>query len=188
MVSASSYKIIISQTNLKYLRSGNELIQHYLQNTNMKHLLQSLLYLSILILFTSSLNAQKMAGSSEEPSIERDFSDRQAVLKTIDNFYIGDHTGSIKHKKLSMHEKGAYRYVNRDGEYSESVFRLDSDNADPNYKEELLSVEIYDKVALARLRLDQFNSDKPEYKLMILHKASSDWKITSITWGFGITH
>ena len=85
------------------------------------------------------------------------------------------------------HEKGAYRYVNRDGEYSESVFRLDSNDSDQNYKEELLSIEIYDKLALARLRLDQFNMDLPEYKLMILHKAGDDWKITSINWGFGIT-
>jgi len=85
-----------------------------------------------------------------------------------------------------MHPQGAYRYVNKDGEYSESVFRLDSDNADPNYKEELLSIEIYDTLALARLRLDQFRMDVPEYKLMTLHKANGDWKITSITWGFGI--
>ncbi len=116
-----------------------------------------------------------------------DLSDRIAILKTIENFYIGDHTGSIKHKKLSMHEKGAYRYVNREGEYAESVFRLDSDNADPNYKEELLSIEIYDKLALARLRLDQFKMKEPEYKLMTLHKFGDDWKITSITWGFGVT-
>ena len=87
-----------------------------------------------------------------------------------------------------MHEKGAYRYVNKDGEYAESVFELDSDNADPNYKEELLSIEIYDKIALARLRLDQFRTEKPEYKLMTLHKANGKWKITSICWGFGITH
>jgi len=116
-----------------------------------------------------------------------DFPNRQAILKTIENFYIGDHTGSIKHKKLSMHEKGAYRYVNGNGDYSESIFRLDSGNADPNYKEELLSIEIYDKLALARLRLDQFKMEVPEYKLMTLHKIGDEWKITSITWGFGIT-
>lgn len=85
-----------------------------------------------------------------------------------------------------MHEKGAYRYVNKKGEYAESIFRLDSDNADPNYKEELLTIEIYEKVALARLRLDQSYSKIPEYKLMILHKVEGKWKITSITWGFGI--
>lgn len=145
-------------------------------------------YLLTLITLSTSLAAQDKNASPEESTMETDFSDRKAILKTIENFYIGDHTGSIKHKKLSMHEKGAYRYVNRDGEYSESVFRLDSDNADPNYKEELLSIEIYDKLALARLRLDQFNMELPEYKLMVLHKLSEDWKITSITWGFGITH
>lgn len=154
----------------------------------MKHPLRYLFCLAILALFTPSLAAQAAGESSEEATLEIDLSDRQAVLKTIENFYIGDHTGSIKHKKLSMHEKGAYRYINRDGEYSESVFRLDSDNADPNYKEELLSVEIYDKVALARLRLDQFKMEKTEYKLMMLHKAKGVWKITSISWGFGITH
>mgnify|MGYP000442234260 CR=1 FL=1 len=117
---------------------------------------------------------------------KNDFSDRKAIIKTIENFYIGDHTGSIEHKKLSMHKKGAYRYVNRKGEYVESVFKLDSDNADTNYKEELLSIEIYDKLALARLRLDQFRTKVPEYKLMTLHKSNDEWKITSITWGFGI--
>lgn len=124
----------------------------------------------------------------EAPFIEVDFSDRKAILETIENFYIGDHTGSIKHKKLSMHEKGAYRYINRDGEYAESVFQLDSDDSDPNYKEELLSIEIYDKLAVARLRLDQFQRKKPEYKVMTLHKAKGIWKITGISWGFGITH
>jgi len=146
----------------------------------------SFLTLLFALLFSSCGSAQTVQESVMESEVVADFSDRAAVLKTIENFYIGDHTGSIKHKKLSMHEKGAYRYVNRDGEYKESVFRLDSDNADPNYKEELLSVEIYDKLALARLRLDQFKMDEPEYKLMTLHKAGGEWKITSITWGFGI--
>lgn len=158
----------------------------------MKFSPQSFLFLIIFIHFNTSSFAQKTDTDTEKnfeaTKIETDFSDRQAILTTIENFYIGDHTGSIKHKKLSMHEKGAYRYVNRDGEYSESVFRLDSDNSDQNYKEELLSVEIYDKLALARLRLDQFRTELPEYKLMILHKINDDWKITSITWGFGITH
>lgn len=154
----------------------------------MKQTLQLLFCLSILVLSTYSLSAQEVEANSKETTTETDFSDRQAVLKAIENFYIGDHTGSIKHKKLSMHEKGAYRYVNRDGEYSESVFQLDSDDSDTNYKEELLSVEIYDKVALARLRLDQFRREQPEYKLMMLHKANGVWKITSISWGFGITH
>ena len=153
----------------------------------MKKALHFTFYLFIFILSTSPLSAQTME-ESKEAIVASDFSDRQAIMETIKNFYIGDHTGSIKHKKMSMHEKGAYRYINKNGEYSESIFRLDSDNADPNYKEELLSIEIYDKVALARLRLDQFKMDEPEYKLMTLHKAGGQWKITSITWGFGITH
>lgn len=141
----------------------------------------------ILVLYSSSLCAQTMQEKMKKPVIETDFSDRDAIIKTIENFYIGDHTGSIKHKKLAMHEKGAYRYVNRNGEYSESVFKLDSDNSDQNYKEELLSIEIYDKLAVARLRLDQFQKELPEYKLMTLHKVGKEWKITSISWGFGIT-
>jgi len=146
----------------------------------------------ITLLFCFSLStvafAQEAETSSKENTLETDFSDRQAIINTIKNFYIGDHTGSIKHKKLSMHKNGAYSYVNKDGKYVESVFKLDSDNADPNYKEELLSIEIYDKLALARLRLDQFQSKIPEYKLMTLHKADGEWKITSISWGFGIKH
>ena len=153
----------------------------------MNHTVPSLLSLLIFALFTCSLSAQKIEESPIESTSETDFSDRQAIMKTIENFYIGDHTGSIKHKKLSMHEKGAYRYVNRNGEYSESVFKLDSDNSDQNYKEELLSIEIYDKLAVARLRLDQFQKELPEYKLMTLHKVGKEWKITSISWGFGIT-
>ncbi len=154
----------------------------------MKRTSQYLFCLIISVFFTLSLSAQKIEESVEKSTIETDFSDRKAIIETIENFYIGDHTGSIKHKKLSMHEKGAYRFVNKDGKYSESVFQLDSDNADPNYKEELLSIEIYDKLALARLRLEQFRTEKPEYKLMILHKTGDGWKITSINWGFGITH
>lgn len=148
--------------------------------------MKNLIFALLLSIVSTTAFAQETEISSEEQIVETDFSDRQAVITTIKNFYIGDHTGSIKHKKLSMHEKGAYRYINQKGEYAESVFRLDSDNADPNYKEELLSIEIYDKVALARLRLDQFRSKLPEYKLMILHKANGEWKITSISWGFGI--
>jgi hypothetical protein len=148
--------------------------------------MKNLIFALLLSLVSITSFAQETEVSSEKQIIETDFSDRHAIISTIKNFYIGDHTGSIKHKKLSMHEKGAYRYVNKDGKYVESVFRLDSDNADPNYKEELLSIEIYDKLALARLRLEQFKSKLPEYKLMILHKANNKWKITSINWGFGI--
>jgi len=154
----------------------------------MKYSSLSILPILVLLLFAHSAFAQGIGVSVSNNSSEADFSDRQAILKTIENFYIGDHTGSIEHKKLSMHENGAYRYVNRDGEYRESVFNLESDNADENYKEELLSIEIYENVALARLRLDQFRTELPEYKLMILHKVAGEWKITTISWGFGITH
>lgn len=148
--------------------------------------MKNLIFVLLLNFISITAFSQEIETSTEEQIVETDFSDSQAVITTINNFYIGDHTGSIKHKKLSMHEKGAYRYVNKKGEYVENFFRLDSDNADPNYKEELLSIEIYDKTALARLRLDQFRSKLPEYKLMILHKVDDEWKITSITWGFGI--
>jgi len=133
---------------------------------------------------TPSLYAQTSETGSE---IEYDFSDRRAVLETIKNFYIGDHTGSIKHKKLSMHPDGAYRWVNKEGVYGESKFRLDSDNADPNYVEELLSVDIYERVAIAKLRLKQNYSEVPEFKLMTLHKTDAEgWLITGISWGFGV--
>ncbi len=148
--------------------------------------MKKLTFTLLLSLISIAAFAQKTDISSEKQILETDFSDRYAIITTIKNFYIGDHTGSIKHKKLSMHEKGAYRYVNKEGKYVESKFRLDSDNADPNYKEELLSIEIYDKIAFARLRLDQFGYEIPEYKLIILHKVDSKWKITSINWGYGI--
>jgi len=144
----------------------------------MKLSLQSILALLILILFTSPLYSQKAE--------KIDFSDRQAIIKTTENFFIGDHTGSIEHKKLSMHEKGAYRSVNKKGEYGEYVFDLDSDDSDTSYKEELLSVEIYGKLALVRLRLAEL-SGGAHYKLLTLHKFGDDWKITTITWGSGIT-
>lgn len=146
------------------------------------------LSLFILILLPTAILAQQTEKALNEITYDAEFSERQAVIETIKNFYIGDHTGSIEHKKLSMHENGAYRYVNRDGEYGESIFNLESDSADPNYQEELLSIEIYQNVALARLRLDQFRTDVPEYKLMILHKIMGEWKITTISWGFGVIH
>lgn len=138
-------------------------------------------YLSLLILtmFTASLYSQTAQ------KVENDFSDRQAIIKTTENFFIGDHTGSVKHMKLSMHEKGAYRYVNRDGEYSEYVFDLTSGQADTSYKEELLSIEIYGNLALVRLRMAE-NDGGAHYKLLTLHKMGDDWKITTITWGSGI--
>ena len=148
--------------------------------------MKNLIFIILLSIVSIHAFAQKKEIVSEKEIIETDFSDRQAIITAIKNFYIGDHTGSIRHKKLSMHKKGAYRYVNRQGKYVESIFKLGSDNSDPNYKEELLSIEIYDKLALARLRLKQSGSKLPEYKLMILHKADGEWKITSINWGYGI--
>ncbi len=122
---------------------------------------------------------------AQESNEKLDFSDREAIIKTTENFFIGDHTGSIKHKKLSMHEKGAYRYVSREGEYSEYVFDLESDDSDMSYKEELLSIEIYGSVALVRLRLAE-NSGGAHYKMFTMHKVNDAWKITTITWGTGI--
>ena len=120
-------------------------------------------------------------------SADTTFSDRRAVLETIATFYVGDHTGSAAHKAASMHPQGAYRYVNEDGEYRESTFRLDESRGDTLYTEELLSVEIYEHVALARLRLDNQRRDEAEYKLMTLHKAGGRWLITGISWGWGVT-
>ncbi len=131
--------------------------------------------LLILVLLSSSLFSQ-----------ETDFSDRQAILTATENFFISDHTGSIKHKKLSMHATGAYRYVNRDGDYSESTFDLDSDDSDTSYKEEILSVEIYGTLALVKLRLAELSGGQ-HYKVLTLHKAKDEWKITSIVWGSEIT-
>lgn len=154
----------------------------------LKSLLPFLLFFIVPVLFTCSISAQKTDNNKQASTLVSDFSDRQAVIESVENFFIGDHTGSIKHKKMSMHEKGAYRWVNRDGEYAEGVFNLDSDDADPDYKEELLDVEIHGKLALARVRLEHSGSTIPSYKLLTLHKAKGGWKITSITWGSGTTH
>lgn len=124
--------------------------------------------------------------SSSVYSQDRDFSDRQAVLTATENFFIGDHTGSIEHKKLSMDPKGAYRSINRDGEYRENTFDLDSDDLDTSYEEELLSVDIYGTVALVTLRLADNNGGE-HYKVLTLHKTKNGWKITSIVWGFEVT-
>ena len=115
-------------------------------------------------------------------------SDRDAVKQTIENFYIGDHTGSLEHKKASMHPEGAYRYVDKSGVYKESQFRLEESKGDTMYVEELLSVEIYENVALARLRLENQRREEAEYKLMTLHKTAEGWLITGISWGWGVTH
>ena len=139
------------------------------------------LFTLVLSLFTSYSYSQK-----------NDFSDRQAVIETTENFFIGDHTASIAHKKLSMHKKGAYRFINRDGAYDEFTFDLDSAEADTTYEEEILSVEIYGKLAFVRVRLELVNkqlvanNSKAHYKLFTLHKTDGKWKITTITWGSGI--
>lgn len=145
----------------------------------MKQVLQLVFCLLILSYSSSSLLAQNEAKAT-------DFSDRQAVVSAVENFFIGDHTGSIKHKKLSMHEKGAYRSVDREGNYYDSVFHLDSDDSDTSYKEELLDIDIYGNLALASLRLENIESGIPHYKVLTLHKGKDGWKITTITWGFGI--
>jgi len=152
----------------------------------MKQICQIILSLLILLLFSAPISGQTANGNADNSVSQISFSDRMAIIKTIENFYIGDHTGSIEHKKSSMHEKGAYRYINREGEYSEYIFELDSDDADPSYKEELLSIEIYSQVALARLRQESLEDDSVHYKLILLHKAKGEWKITSINWGFEI--
>ncbi len=58
---------------------------------------------------------------------------------------------------------------------------------DTVYVEELLSIEIYETVALARLRLENQRRDEAEYKLMTLHKSNEAWLITGISWGWGVT-
>jgi len=114
--------------------------------------------------------------------------DRQAILETIENFYIGDHTGSLEYKLKSLHPEGAYRYVDREGSYQESQFQLVESRGDTLYQEELLSIEIYETVALARLRLENQRREEAEYKLMTLHKTEAGWLITGISWGWGVTH
>lgn len=146
----------------------------------MKQSIQLVFCLLFLILFATSLPAQTSSNN------QTDFSDRQSVVTVVENFFIGDHTGSIKHKKLSMHEKGAYRSVDREGNYYDSVFRLDSDDSDTSYQEELLDIDIYGNLAMATLRLENIESGVPHYKVLTLHKGKEDWKITTITWGFGI--
>jgi len=152
----------------------------------MKSKLKFLLLLFTIILFSPTLQSQDSGKNTIESASEIDFSDRKAIIKTTENFFIGDHTGSIKHKKLSMHEKGAYRFVNGQGEYSEYPFDLDSDDSDISYKEELLGITIYGKTALVRLRLAEVKGGQ-HYKVFNLHKIKGEWKITSINWGFGIT-
>lgn len=132
-----------------------------------------------------------LALATVSPSMAADsdttFTDRAAIVATIEAFYIGDHTGSEAHRRASMHPDGAYRYVDRDGQYREHRFELVEGGADTSYTEELLSIEIYEHVALARLRLDSQRREEAEYKLMTLHRTSEGWRITSIAWGWGVT-
>ncbi len=113
--------------------------------------------------------------------------DRDAIIQTIGNFYVGDHTGSVEHKRASMHPRGAFRFVDKSGNYQESAFQLTATAGDTMYTEELLSIEIYETVALARLRLASKRRPEAEYKLMTLHKTNGAWLITGISWGWGIT-
>ena len=142
--------------------------------------------LLLLLLLSVAPCALAQTARPAAPADEADFADRAAILQTIEAFYIGDHTGSREHRVASMHPEGAYRYVDRDGEYRESRFRLVEGGADTLYVEELLSVEIYENVALARLRLVNQRREEPEYKLMTLHKTRERWLITSIVWGWGV--
>ncbi len=146
----------------------------------MVHVGRSALLLCSLLLVATQFVQRSSSFDARSP-------DREAILETIKDFYIGDHTGSLEHKQKSLHPDGAYRYVDKDGVYQESQFRLEESRGDTMYVEELLSVEIYETVALARLRLDNQRRDEAEYKLMTLHKSSDGWLITGISWGWGVT-
>ena len=110
--------------------------------------------------------------------------DRNDIVTTINNFYIGDKTGSKAHKAMSMHPSGAYRYVNKNGEFSQHVFVIKEGGADTTYDHELLSIDIFGQVASAKLRLENKETGKAEYKIMLLNKINTQWRITTISWGF----
>lgn len=114
-------------------------------------------------------------------------SEREDVLAVVDYFYKGDHQGSKKYRELSLHPLGAYRYVNSKGEYKEYKFTFSEGNADNSYQEELLSIDVFENVALVRLRLAFKDKAEIEYKVMTLHKSAKGWLITGISWGMGIT-
>lgn len=139
---------------------------------------------SILLTFSVLLGLSHLIQADLKDSASPD---REAILKTIEHFYIGDHTGSLEHKQKSLHPEGAYRYVDKNGTYQESQFRLVESRGDTMYTEELLSIEIYETVALARLRLENQRREEAEYKLMTLHKTEDGWLITGISWGWGVT-
>jgi hypothetical protein len=110
--------------------------------------------------------------------------DRSDIVTTIDNFYIGDKTGSKAHKVKSLHPAGAYRYVNKKGEFVQHTFVIKQGGADTSYNNELLSVDIFGQVASAKLRLENKETGKVEYKIMLLNKINAQWRITTISWGF----
>lgn len=144
----------------------------------MLHATRTPLLLSVLLLSFHQAVAEPRVAASP---------DRDAIIQTIGNFYIGDHTGSVEHKRLSMHPRGAFRFVDKSGNYQESSFQLTATAGDTMYTEELLSIEIYETVALARLRLASRRRAEAEYKLMTLHKTQGAWLITGISWGWGVT-
>lgn len=113
-------------------------------------------------------------------------SDRLDIIKVVEIFYQGDHQGSKELRMASLHPQGAYRYVDAKGNYVESKFEFYEGNPDTSYQEEILSIDIYQHVALVRLRLDFKDNPVSEYKLMTLHKSNSGWLITSISWGMGV--
>jgi len=112
--------------------------------------------------------------------------ERSNIVTTIENFYIGDKTGSKAHKIKSLHPKGAYRYVNKKGKFSQHTFVINEGGADTSYDHELLSIEIFGQVALAKLRLENKKTAKAEYKIMLLNRINDEWLITTISWGFEI--
>lgn len=112
--------------------------------------------------------------------------DRQNIIKVVEIFYQGDHQGSKELRMASLHPQGAYRYVDAKGNYVESKFQFYEGNPDTSYQEEILSIDIYQHVALVRLRLDFKDNPVSEYKLMTLHKSNAGWLITSISWGMGV--
>lgn len=130
----------------------------------MKHLLLLVSYL----FFTSSAFA----------------GERSDIVTTINNFYIGDKTGSKVHKAKSLHPNGAYRYVNKNGEFVQHTFVIREGGADTSYDHELLSIDIFGPVASAKLRLENKKTGKAEYKIMLLNKINQQWRITTISWGF----
>jgi hypothetical protein len=110
--------------------------------------------------------------------------ERSDIVTTLDNFYIGDKTGDITYKAKSLHPTGAYRYVNKNGDFVQHTFVIKQGGADNSYNHELLSIDIFGQVASAKLRLENKETGKVEYKVMLLNKINTQWRITTISWGF----